>query len=467
MISKIITKNRINWKMIPFITFFILVLQAYTYSNSRLETDNFTTEKYQENKEEEWLKKWTYDNIGKGFFQSELESGDVSRKPKNVLEILMNRNDEFLIDNQFIEIGEIKKVVINYLHGTNPDGKTGPDYAEKNIPFLGKTKVSKGIVTYKHDLASPIEMVNYTLRCIGEAFLAVKKEKALALFGNNYFDLDEEKQSAIDEATPVWFFYELPQPPTPSVWLPYDRKPSKPDPIKITFKGNGNVVVENHKFETFEEFKENLKYWNEELEKFNKTQRIRSYYRAKIAFENISVSEQKDINYLLYKNNVNVEQINSNIGSKSISILLKPDKDGPDLEKIRKNAEKEYEIYNTDLKVVIQYLEGVTKEQVKSVMDVFLTLGINNLEVSEYENKKPSPPLFLMRLSSGEIQNALGDILPIDAVSKYAENWLKNVGTNYTASIYVYKNVSDEQIEQLKQEMIKGGIEKEIIIKIM
>ena len=248
--------------------------------------------------------------------------------------------------------------------------------------------------------------------------------------------------------------------------MPYDRKPSKPEPFKITFKSNGNVVVENHKFETFEEFKENLKYWNEELDKFKKEMKTRGYYRAHVVFEDISRSEQKDINFLLHKNNVNVEKVKSNVGSKIISILLTPD-DLPDLKKIKSDAEKDAKLYKDDIKVLIQYAEGVTKEQVRSVMDVFFELGINNLEVSEYEYKKPTPPLFVMRLYPDEIQNVFKDVVTLDAVSEYTKNWIEKVGTNYTASIYVYQDVTEEQIEQLKNEMIKGGIEKEIIIKIM
>ncbi len=262
---------------------------------------------------------------------------------------------------------------------------------------------------------------------------------------------------------PVWFFYEFPKSPTPNVWLPFDRKPSKPDPFKIRFKGNGIVIVENHKFNAFKEFEENLKYWNEELDKFNKGRRSKGYYRAFVSYEDISRVEQKDIEYLLYKNNVQVAGVKSNVGFKSISVLLKPDKDGPDLEELRKNAEKDLEIYKDALTVSIQYADGVTKEQVKSVMDVYSELGIKITEVSEY--KKPSLPLCLLFLYPNEIQNVLSESIPINDVSKYVENWLKTVGINYRASIYVYENVSEERIQQLKEAMLNGGIKTEIIVK--
>ncbi len=453
-----------KWKLVLFVPLVFAAVQTFAQSELIIKTNDSIPTKYLD-KDEEWLAQWTSENLGKGFFQPVFDSGITSQKPNNGLEILMNWHFEFLIENQLKEKKEVKQIVKNYLNGINPDEKKGPDYIEKEIPVIGKMKVSKGIITYRHDLASSSEIVNYTLRSIGEACLEVRKEKAQSLFGKDYFDLDEEKQSAINEAIPVWFFYELPKSPTPSVWLPFDRKPSKPDPFKITFNGNGIVIVENHKFNTFKEFEENLKYWNEQLDKFNKGRRSKGYYRAKVNYEDISRAGQKDIEYLLYKKNVRIEGVKSNVGFKSISILLKPDKDSPDLEEIRIKAEKDFEIYKDDLAVTIQYLEGVTKEQVKSVMDVYSELGIKITEVSEYVNKKPSLPLCLLFLYPNEIQNVLSESIPLNEVSKYVENWLMKVGTNYSASIYVYQNVSEERIQQLKEAMQKGGIKTEIIVK--
>ncbi len=246
-----------------------------------------------------------------------------------------------------------------------------------------------------------------------------------------------------------------------------DGKPSKPDPLKITFKGTGIVIVENHKINTYKEFEENLNYLNEELHQFNKKQRIKGFYRAHVNYEDISRSEQKNIDYLLFKSNIHIASAKSNVGLKSISILLKPDKDGPDLEKIRKKAEKEIEICKDDIEVKIQYVEGVTKEQVKSVMDVFSDLGIKITEVSEYEYKKPAPPLCLLRLYPNEIQNVLKEPVPVNEVSKYVENWLTKVGSDYSASIYAYENVSEERIQQLKEQMQNVGIKAEITVKKM
>jgi hypothetical protein len=74
-----------------------------------------------------------------------------------------------------------------------------------------------------HDLASSKKMINYTLRTIGEACLEVRNKKSQLLFGKDFFDLDGEKQNAIELAVPVWFSLESPKivksppPPPPKV----------------------------------------------------------------------------------------------------------------------------------------------------------------------------------------------------------------------------------------------------------
>ena len=457
-------KNRVNWTLIIHAFFVVLLIQAFAFPEIDIKKDDLLYKSRQENKQEEWLKKWTSENIGKGFFLPEMESQDGSLKSNNVLEILMNQNDEFLIENHFVEKENVKLTVKNFLNGTNPDRSKRQDFSRKDIPFLGKVKVSKGIISYKHDLASSNEMVNNTLRSIGEAYLEVKNETTQLLFESDYFELDIEKQKAIDEALPIRFFYELPKSPTPSVWLPYDRKPSKPDPINITFKGNGLVFVENYKFNTLDEFEENLKYWKEQLDEFNKKQKIKGYYRANVVFEDIPRSDQQNIDYLLEKSDVHVERSFSNIRSKSMTVDILPDSDGSNLENTLGIAKRDFPIYNDDLKILIQYHEGVTFEQVKSARDSFLALGIKNIEVKEYKYVKPSAPLFLLALHANEIQNVFSEVVPLDSIPNYAEGWLKNVEAKYSARIDVYQNVSKEQIQELKQAMQKGGITEDIIV---
>ncbi|MCY1721510.1 gliding motility-associated C-terminal domain-containing protein [Prolixibacteraceae bacterium Z1-6] len=352
------TKHR-SWggvKLLLFVPLIAVLLQAFARPELITGPDDFIPVKYTEDKSEKWLANWTADNIGKGFYQPDLKDKDAPRNPNNVLVILMNRNDEFLIDGQYHKDNNIKQIVKDYLHGINPYGKKGPDYEVKEIPFVGKMKVAKGIILYQHDLASSKEKVNHTLRSIGEACLEVRKEKAQLLFGKNYFDLDDEKQAAVDMAVPVWFSYESPKGPNPSVWLPFDGKPSDdPKPIEIKVNSNGQVIVANHTFHSYEAFKENVVHWDKELDKFNKGKTSKGFYRTHISFEaEVPHERQEEINLLLYRNNVHVEHINVE-APKQVSL----EQDKLSFQQEQKRAQIDRELAKTEnqkLKKVIVHL---------------------------------------------------------------------------------------------------------------
>jgi hypothetical protein len=211
---KMMTKNKKRWtqiKLLLFVPILLLLLQAFARPDLISKTEEFIPVKLQENNFEKWMERWTIQSIGKGIFQPEMSADDLPKKPNNVLVILMNRKDQYLVENQRKKREDLKQLVKNYLHGINPDGGKGPDYSEKEIPFIGKVKVSDGMVTYKHDIASSPEMINATLKAIGEAYLDVRNEKAQILFGRDYFELEEAKQVAVNMAVPVWFSFDEPK----------------------------------------------------------------------------------------------------------------------------------------------------------------------------------------------------------------------------------------------------------------
>jgi hypothetical protein len=231
----------------------------------------------------------------------------------------MNSKNEFLIENQHRNKEEVKKIVKEYLLGTNPDGKKGPDYINKEIPQIGKAKVSNGMISYMHDLASSKEMINYTLRAIGESCIEIRNEKSQLLFGKEFFDLDEEKQKAVEFAVPIWFSYELPKSPATSFWQPFKNAPTPdPKPINIVVKTNGEIIVEKQKYDSFGAFQENIEEWKKELTKLNEKSKVQHYYRAQLTFEDISREEQEDISYFLFKNNIHVERINQTISKRNL-----------------------------------------------------------------------------------------------------------------------------------------------------
>ena len=67
------TKKWNKWKLVLFVPLVFVAVQAFAQSELIIKTNDSIPAKYQENKDEEWLAQWTSENIGKGFFQPELE----------------------------------------------------------------------------------------------------------------------------------------------------------------------------------------------------------------------------------------------------------------------------------------------------------------------------------------------------------------------------------------------------------
>jgi len=491
--------NQKRWagvKLILFVPILIMLLQAFARPELITMVDEFIPVKYTENEIEKWLSKWSVDKISKGYYSPDIQDKNAPRKSNNVLVILMNRKDEYLIENQHKHKAELKQIVKDFLYGKNPDGKNGPDYAEKEIPFIGKMKVSKGVISYKHDLASSKEMVNFTLRAIGEACFEVRNDKAQVLFGKDYFDLETEKQEAVDSAVPVWFSYEYPKGPEPSVWLPFERKYStKPKPFSIHFKDNGEILAEDHKFKSLDDFFESLTNWGMELEKYNEGRRSKANYRANIYIEYDMPDETwRNIQKAFYGNNIQIAGYNrTNSGVKTVlwskkkkssrrpfvapieteyrdtSVLYVSlfNDEEIDLPEIRKNAK---ECLDTKKSALIEFEKGITEKEIQSVKKVLKKSGfdeIEQIEVNDLREKSKTvqtnyntSPLPAQKTET--VQNNIpsvrvlekwtfvnGSSCELNNISSALKDLLPDDETGRKVKFVVYPSVSKERVNQI------------------
>ncbi len=231
-------KSRWNWvKLILFAPLILLLLQAFARPELLIEKASEFVPVIQQDETTKWMEKWTKENIGEEFFQPEMQLSEIALKENNVLVVLLNRKSEFLIENQFAKKEEVKQIVKEFLKGKSPYGKKGPDFVEKEIQSLGKTKVSNGVVKFQHDMDTPDETVNFTLKSIGEAFLESRKEMAKNLFDKDYFALELSKSNAIDEAIPIRFLIVEPK-----------FTKIAPPPILISISENGEYFIMNDKY---------------------------------------------------------------------------------------------------------------------------------------------------------------------------------------------------------------------------
>nr|WP_319999202.1 M56 family metallopeptidase [uncultured Draconibacterium sp.] len=334
---KMMTKTkRQKWgmvKMFLFVPLLIVLLQAFSRPDLITKSADFIPVRYAENKVEQWLAKWNIDNIGDGIFDPAIERDQLSEKENNVLMILMNIKDDYLIENKRASRESLKMILPVFLRGSSIDGSKAPDLIEKEIPGIGKVKVSEGWISYRHDIESSREAINFTLRQIGEVYLEARDAKAFILFGKKYFDLGEEKQKMVNKVVPIRFSYETPKNPRTSTWLPFQDKPSpEPKPMEMLVRYDGTIVFGNKTYENLDEFEHDLKVWKKELEAISKEKKTNHYYRVNATFEHgsrtqeICSKEISKINYMLWKQSMHVEQIHHVFPEESVVRPLEMDK---------------------------------------------------------------------------------------------------------------------------------------------
>jgi biopolymer transport protein ExbD len=267
-------KNKKQWtwvKIILFIPALILLLQAFARPDMITKTNEFIPATFQEDQSAKWLEKWTFENIGNGFFQPEMKSTITNQKPNNRLTVLMNMKDEFLIENERAKNEDVKSIVLAFLKGKKPTGKQGPDFVETEISLIGKVKVNQGVIAYQHDLKSSKEAINSTLKSIGEAFLEARQQKSKEFFNESYFSLSIEKREAIDLAVPVWFSVEKPK--------MVKKTASPPPPPKFVLKL----------------YQEKVTLWNEVISMDEVSTRANEYIKKVDKNAIIRIEAEKDI----------------------------------------------------------------------------------------------------------------------------------------------------------------------------
>ncbi len=269
-------KNRKHWngvKLILFIPIVLLLLQAFAQPETFVEkASEFVPSIIQKDSSEVWLKNWTIENLSK--INGELITAEYEIAPpppgnpksglpkidkssdghpipsSNILTILVNRNNMILASGIKVNMDELLNGVAKFLN-SNPafaGVKKGPELVEKNFPFVGDIKVTKGVIILRYDVDTKKEFIQNLLRNIGEIHLEARKKASEKYFEEEYFSLSPEKKNVINQIVPVRV----------SIMDPKTVKPPLPPaPFMITMKSDGSFLFGTDKYESLHDFKTN------------------------------------------------------------------------------------------------------------------------------------------------------------------------------------------------------------------
>jgi len=127
---------------------------------------------------------------------------NVKVKKRNVLSILVNRNNELLVNGEVLSISNLREKTKEFF--LNPaNNENLPEKGLKNVPYFGDVMVSKGLISLQNDRGTRYETYIRVQDELAAASRELKDEKSVQKWGKKYTELNSDQQAAVRKYIPV------------------------------------------------------------------------------------------------------------------------------------------------------------------------------------------------------------------------------------------------------------------------
>ena len=132
----------------------------------------------------------------------EQNDDDVKVKERNVMNVLINKNNKLMINGRPSDISLLKEEAKHFMT-PRPGDESAPEVETKNIEMLGDVLMSKGVISLQNDRGTSYAMYISVQNELARAFNELKEEMAWRHFHKHLDQLNEDQTKAIGEAVPV------------------------------------------------------------------------------------------------------------------------------------------------------------------------------------------------------------------------------------------------------------------------
>jgi biopolymer transport protein ExbD len=126
---------------------------------------------------------------------------DQQIKERNVFVVLVNRNNDLLVENEWTDIDNLREMAKEFMANPNDDEDL-PEKEPKEIPYFGEVLVTKGVISLRNDLDTKygtyLAVQNELVGAINE----LREDLAKSRFGKSYDQLEEDQRKAIQDIYP-------------------------------------------------------------------------------------------------------------------------------------------------------------------------------------------------------------------------------------------------------------------------
>ena len=134
--------------------------------------------------------------------EDETPENEPKVKKRNVLAILVNRNNELLVNGELLDISQLREKTKEFI--LNPlNSSELPEKNVKTIPYFGDVMVSKGLVSLQNDRGTSYETYIKVQDELAAASRELKDEKAMQKGGKKFNELDDDQQAAVRKYVPM------------------------------------------------------------------------------------------------------------------------------------------------------------------------------------------------------------------------------------------------------------------------
>ncbi|MDR0295231.1 MAG: biopolymer transporter ExbD [Prevotellaceae bacterium] len=121
---------------------------------------------------------------------------------RNIMVVLINKNDRLFAGGQSMEVGELREAVKEFI--LNPtDSPAKPEKELKAIPGInGQFHISKGVISLQNDRGTSYGAYIAVQNELVAAYTEMRDEFSITHFGRSYASLDDDQQEAVREAIP-------------------------------------------------------------------------------------------------------------------------------------------------------------------------------------------------------------------------------------------------------------------------
>jgi biopolymer transport protein ExbD len=122
-------------------------------------------------------------------------------KERNVFVVLVNAQNQLLVEGEWLEVKDLREKAKEFMANPNDDPNL-PEKTEKDVPFFGPTKITKGIISLQNHVGTQYGTYIAVQSELVGAINDLRNELSEQKFGKPYNKLSADQQDAVQEIYP-------------------------------------------------------------------------------------------------------------------------------------------------------------------------------------------------------------------------------------------------------------------------